>query len=259
MDALYKANPSGRFWLKLDGTDVKPCLMHSMKGVWNGDVDLGDGKLKELRAEYETRLTTFKGSSQARTRAELEGKLRERLDELKADSDFLREGLNEAVDNYRKKYNNNNTSEEALKSANWDVVEFQTLLQQAQSMASVMETILSTLNPATCTNRIVQRAKASIKDIQVDQYLRNIFKKKRSVASHVLVFMLSDEKRSRKPYALPVRFIPYRTLKDQYIRDLSKDIKLKMKERGLKLVGKISVSCACNNVNVFYLMLKINA
>lgn len=159
MDALYKANPSGRFWLKLDGTDVKPCLMHSMKGVWNGDVDLGDGKLKELRAEYETRLTTFKGSSQARTRAELEGKLRERLDELKADSDFLREGLNEAVDNYRKKYNNNNTSEEALKSANWDVVEFQTLLQQAQSMASVMETILSTLSPATCTNRIVQRAR----------------------------------------------------------------------------------------------------
>ena len=27
--------------------------MESMKGVWNGDVDLGDGKLQELRVEYD--------------------------------------------------------------------------------------------------------------------------------------------------------------------------------------------------------------
>jgi len=37
--------------------------------------------------------------------------------------------------------------------------------------------------------------------------------------------MLSNEKRARKkPYALPVRYTPYRTLKDQYIRDFSRDI-----------------------------------
>ena len=52
-DELKEANPSGRFWLKLDATDIKEALMESMKGVWNGDVDLGDGKLQELRVEYD--------------------------------------------------------------------------------------------------------------------------------------------------------------------------------------------------------------
>jgi len=51
--------------------------------------------------------------------------------------------------------------------------------------------------------------------------------------------MLSDERRLRKPYAFPTRYIPYNTLKDQYIRDFDKVIKLKMKEKGLKLVGKL--------------------
>lgn len=68
-------------------------------------------------------------------------------------------------------------------------------------------------------------------------YLRNIFKKKRTAATHVLVLMLSDEKRSKKPYALPVRYVPCRTLKDQFIRDLTKDLKVEMKKRDLHLTG----------------------
>jgi len=71
------------------------------------------------------------------------------------------------------------------------------------------------------------------------KYLRNLFKKKRSPATHVLVTMISDEKRNRKPYALPVRYIPYRTIKDQFVRDLNKELKEKMVERGLHVVGKL--------------------
>ena len=55
-DELKEANPSGRFWLKLNTTDIKEALMESMKGVWNDDVDLGDAKLKELRKEYDNRV-----------------------------------------------------------------------------------------------------------------------------------------------------------------------------------------------------------
>ena len=238
LEVLKSANPDGRFWLKLDGTDVKACLMESVKGVWNGDVDLGEGKLQQLRSEYENRLQVFKVLSKAESRNVLEDTLRRRLDELNADKDFLLNGLTVAIEDYRKKFNNNSTSEEALKNANWEVVEYQTLIQQAQSILATLETVLATLNPATCINRIFQRAIVTLKDLKIDLYPKNLFKKKRTSASHVLVFMLSDEKRARKPYALPVRYIPYRTLRDQYIRDFSKDIKLKMKEKGLKLVGR---------------------
>ncbi len=52
---LKKANPDGRFWIKIDGTDVKTALMELMLGKWNGDVDLGDWALEKLRKEYDKR------------------------------------------------------------------------------------------------------------------------------------------------------------------------------------------------------------
>lgn len=72
---------------------------------------------------------------------------------------------------------------------------------------------------------------------EVKGYLRNLFKKKRIAATHVLVLMLSDERRNKKPYALPIRYVPYRSMQDQYVYDLTRDVKLKMQERGLNLVG----------------------
>lgn len=69
-----------------------------------------------------------------------------------------------------KKFNNTNTSEEALKNANWEVVEYQTLIQQAQSILATLETVLATLNPTTCTNRIFQRARVTLKDLKIELY-----------------------------------------------------------------------------------------
>ena len=63
---------------------------------------------------------------------------------------------------------------------------------------------------------------------EVKSYLRNLFKKMRTVATHVLVLMLSDERKPKKPYALPVRYIPYRSLRDQFVRDFTKDVKQHM-------------------------------
>jgi hypothetical protein len=56
LNLLKQANPDGRFWIKIDGTDVKTALMVSMRGKWNGHVDLGDGALEKLRKEYDKRL-----------------------------------------------------------------------------------------------------------------------------------------------------------------------------------------------------------
>ena len=35
------------------------CLQESVAGEWNGDVDLGDGKLQSLRLEYLRRLKSI--------------------------------------------------------------------------------------------------------------------------------------------------------------------------------------------------------
>jgi len=51
LQQLKAANPVGRFWIKVDGTDIKPALLESMRKVWNGDVDLGNGELLNLRRQ----------------------------------------------------------------------------------------------------------------------------------------------------------------------------------------------------------------
>lgn len=260
-DQLKKANPEGRFWLKLDATDLKEALMESVSGVWNGDVDLGDGKLQELRRVYDGRVSLAGSLTVVQTRHGLEVELRKVIDSLADDIPFLDEGFKLAVEDYRKKFDNRSTPEEKLKSANWNIVEFQTLLQQAQQLKGAYEEQLSYLNPAV--GHDLGAIRTSLRGLvsEAKTYLRNLFKKKRIAATHVLVLMLSDERRSHKPYALPIRYVPYRSLRDQYIRDLNKDVKRVMQDRGLNLVGKHdmngsqAVNCIhfCFKKRVFFL------
>ena len=53
IDQLEKANPDSHYWIKLDATDIKAGVFESMKGVWNGDSNLGDGELQCLHAKYD--------------------------------------------------------------------------------------------------------------------------------------------------------------------------------------------------------------
>ena len=70
------------------------------------------------------------------------------------------------------------------------------------------------------------------------QYLREFYTKKRSPATHLLVFMISDESRNRKPYANPVRFMPYHSLTDAKLRELEVEVESAMKSLEMNVVGK---------------------
>ena len=214
--------------------------MESASGIWNGDVDLGNGQLQLLRSEYDSRVNLATVNSTTGNRNRLEIELLKLADSLDEDIPFLDEGFKQAVEDYRKKFDNRTTPEENLKNANWNVVEFQTLLQQAQLLKGSYEEQLSYLDPAVFEPRHIQAIRTVLKRLgkEMKCYLRNLYKKKRTAATHILVLMLSDERRNQKPYALRVRYVPYRSLRDQYVRDLTKDIKRAMVERGLRLVGQ---------------------
>ena len=70
-------------------------------------------------------------------------------------------------------------------------------------------------------------------------YLKNLFKKKRTAATHILVIAIADEQRNRKPYALPVQYLPYKSLRDKDVRDLTEPIKASLTEAGLHVIGKV--------------------
>ena len=43
LEKLVSINPTARWWIKGDGTDVIKGLWQSVTGEWSGDVDLNDG------------------------------------------------------------------------------------------------------------------------------------------------------------------------------------------------------------------------
>ncbi|KAI8511918.1 hypothetical protein Bbelb_110180 [Branchiostoma belcheri] len=146
---LKHANPKGRYWIKIDGTDIKPALQESMKGQWNGDIDLRDGKLAELRKECDQRLELVNNLEVNKERASLEEKIKTLVNTFHDDSHFLEQALTEAVNVYtKKKMQVPTTPQEKLKELNWDVVETSHLLEQSQEFARAYDDTLAFLNPS---------------------------------------------------------------------------------------------------------------
>ncbi|KAI8517539.1 hypothetical protein Bbelb_035560 [Branchiostoma belcheri] len=84
-------NPKGRFWIKVDGTDIKPALQESMKGEWNGDPDLQDSRLQQLRLENENRVKLNNIIEKERERRSLQDRIKESISHFESDSQFLKE------------------------------------------------------------------------------------------------------------------------------------------------------------------------
>ena len=55
-----------------------------------------------------------------------------------------------------------------------------------------------------------------------DYFCNLLVKKRHPAATHIPIIMNSEEKQNRKPYSLPVQYVPYHTICDQCIRDLRK-------------------------------------
>lgn len=238
---MKDANPNGRFWIKIDGTDVKAALLESMRKEWNGDVDLGTGKLLALRRQYDERGQIFREAPKAANQHTLQQSLMNVLENIEDDIVFLTEGLEKATKLFQEKMRKATTSEETLRCLNWEVVEFQVLLEQSNNWLTLLTDLLGELNPHNPDRaHVVSILKDSGSDMAL--YLRNIYKKRRQpAATHVLVIMVSDERRNHKPYALPVQYIPYYSLKDQYIQDFAKVVKQNMVQLGLQVVGKFQL------------------
>ena len=138
----------------------------------------------------------------------LEARLQELITALGEDVTFLSDGLAAAEEEYEKKFNAPNTSQHMFRTLCWERVELNTLLQQSQLFLEKYHGMM------LCLHQQLPRVKevvSALKNIESDAlcYLRNLFVKKRQPgATHVLLFLLSDERRNQKPYALPVWYVP---------------------------------------------------
>ena len=191
-----------------------------------------------MRREYEERVACLDVRSMGRDRNVIEQRICSAADSLVQDVVFSTEGLKKADEMYQTKLNSPNSSQSLLMNLCWETVEYNTLLQEAQALNSSLDDLLPYLDPASPW---IGDVIASLQNVskELADYFCNLFVKKRQpAATRVLIIMVSEERRNGKPYSLPVQYVPYHTIRDQYIRDLSKSVKLKMTELGMTAVGK---------------------
>ena len=116
----------------------------------------------------------------------------------------------------------------------WDVVGFEQLLKQANNFKNELELMVNDLKLGL-QNVVVVHIRNLERSIM--QYYKDFYSKKRSPASHLLVFMLADELRNVKPYAVPIQFLPIKSITDDQIRQLEHEIEALMKTNEMVTVG----------------------
>ena len=91
--------------------------------------------------------------------------------------------------------------------------------------------LLDELNLAT-----VVRIWGQLRD-KLCNYLKQLYFRKCKPASHLLLFMIADEQREFKPYAIPVRALPVTTVTDKGMQNMRDELVEAMEEMGMIVVG----------------------
>ena len=137
-------------------------------------------------------------------------------------------------------------SQETLKKSAWDVDDYRCLYAKGQDMLQQLNMITNALEssslPSTMEINDVQDCNIPLFLTELRssllQFQKNLFKKRRKPASYILVALISESLRRRKPYALPIQCIPHSGLKDMQVRHFSNVIKEEMVKAGLTPKGK---------------------
>lgn len=180
-----------------------------------------------MRSEYDRRRDLCSGATSIED-------IEDELHQLEIDIETLSELHSSSVTYYSSILSRQNTHQEKLKAAAWEVVECNELMKKAQELLERFERI----KDLHLRNQVPLKSSTKVISHQYKEYLCGLFKKRRIAATHVMVIMIADETRSKKPYAIPVQYIPYKSIKDQYVRDVIQNLKEQMVKLDMKIVGK---------------------
>ena len=150
------------------------------------------------------------------------------------DIEFLEKGMSSAKRTYEEKLEKSRASDNLMMKLAWDVAGYEQLIEKAKEFQKDLDSIADELK--LDVGGVVFRLQKLEKNLLV--YYKELFTKKRNPASHLLMFMIADELRNTKPYAIPIQFIPIKSITDQQIRQLEIEIEAAMKGVRMIPVGK---------------------
>jgi hypothetical protein len=240
--------------MKADGTDLQVGLRESMRNEWSGDIDFGDGTLQNKHKKYMDYLKFVRGigCKQRKAYACVRLDLKKQLLYLIEENQFLKEGHLMAKEAYEHKRKLLNVSEDTLFALAWDVEGYSKLTEINESLTNTIHSILGRID-GQGNERGNIAAELCVLRKELEDYVKGLNTKKREAASHLLLFMISDEQRNHKPYAIPVRVLKYKSITDAKLRNLKEDLRLAMKNIGMTTVGMYRYMFSTWNIYTFIL------
>ena len=146
--------------------------------------------------------------------------------------------LQNADDLYTKKVQQPNHLDKTMFSLAWNVEELKKINDECRKLLIELDCILNLLLE-TSTDVVKDNISLQLTKLR-ERLLQNIkssFWYHRTPATHVAVFMISDERRVHKPYALPIQCVPCTGLKVKDMRRLINEIITEMVKRRMKVSG----------------------
>lgn len=263
LDEAVKSHPNSWWWLKADGCDINTGLMESTRLQWSGDVDLNDGTLQAQYSAYLERLAHVEGITVEQQNLEIVIEQLHRLsNELSDDLDFIDSGkytyctcmlhvlvlyvylilltdLRRTDRVYSEKQRSGKSGEKMLVILAWKLKELTDLNEEGRQLNMIISSLIEKLHGDQCdvVQDNIPRQVSTLRE-RMYSFIRRLTRHKRTAATHILVFMISPEDRRRKPYAIPVQCIPYRSLTDAKARELASMVIHEMIKRNMKVAGR---------------------
>ena len=132
----------------------------------------------------------------------------------------------------------NDTYSEKLQSNkySWKIKELGDLNEMGRSVHSEVNVLSSRLEAGQCLweEENIPRKLVDIRK-KLSSFIKGITRHQRMAATHILVFMISQEGQRTKPYAIPIQCILYKGLSDLKVRELSNKIIEEMVKRKMKV------------------------
>ena len=130
-----------------------------------------------------------------------------------------------------------------MRTLAWDLHGFEELLSQCVKFSEVVRQLKGTLSLPRSRHGNIKAEVSTLRN-QLLNYVKNLYGKKRTAAMHLFVFMIADECRNLKPYAVPVRVLPFKSVTDKKVRELE-ELRNAMTSIGMPVVGEMCMDSTC--------------
>jgi len=133
--------------------------------------------------------------------------------------------LKKNSDSYLEKLQSSKYSDKDMINLSWKIKELDDMNNIGRSLCAEVDRLSKRMEAGQCLweQENIPRSLAEIRKNLIT-FIKGVTRHQQTPATHVLVFVISNEERRKKLYPMPVQCIPYKGLTDLKVRELANKV-----------------------------------